>query len=89
MTSLDYEILAIIYVLESFKFFIISQKEITLRTDCESIVKYTENKKDKRILNNRWLKFKYSITNCGTNICWEHIKGKDNFLPDKLSRLLR
>ena len=89
MTSLDYEILAIIYVLETFKLFIISQKEITVRTDCESIVKYIDNKKEKGTINNRWLKFKHAISNCGTNINWEHIKGKNNFLPDQLSRLLK
>lgn len=87
LTSLDFEILAIIYVLEAFKLFIISHKEITIRTDCEAIEKYLENKKERGILSNRWLKFKNAVFNRGTNINWEHIKRKTNFLPDKLSRL--
>ena len=65
-----------------------SHKEITLRTDCDAIVKYVDAKKEKGILTNRWIKFQHSIQNCGTKIVWEHIKGKNNILPDILSRHL-
>lgn len=38
--SLDYEILAVGYALDSFRLFFISKKIFTLRTDCDATVKY-------------------------------------------------
>ncbi|KAL4579631.1 hypothetical protein LXL04_015785 [Taraxacum kok-saghyz] len=40
ISSIDAELLAISYALDSFELFIISKKEITLRTDCETIVSF-------------------------------------------------
>ncbi|KAL3503977.1 hypothetical protein ACH5RR_033818 [Cinchona calisaya] len=81
-TSLDCEILAIIYTLDAFKLFIISKKEFTIRTDSEAIVKYSQNMKEKS-RHRRWQKFSLSIAEY--NINFEHIKRKDNRLADELS----
>jgi len=57
-TSTNYEVNAIINVLEGFKLFLVNKREITLRTYCEAIVAYgsqqihTDKKPDKR-----WLLF--------------------------------
>ena len=88
LTSLDYEILAIIYILENFALFILSKKQITIRTDCEAIVKFSDTKNERKLTSNRWLKFREFVLNRGFKIKWEHIKGKDNKLPDLLSRKL-
>lgn len=90
LTSLDYEILAIIYCLDSFMLFICNKQEITIRTDCEAIVKYSHKVKGirKTLSTKRWIKFTDSIINRGLKIHWEHIKGVNNSLADTLSRLL-
>lgn len=40
LTSLDYELLTNIYNLEAFYPFICDKKGITVKTDCEAIIKY-------------------------------------------------
>ena len=40
ISSIDAEVLVITYVINSFKILIISKREITIRTDCEAIVKF-------------------------------------------------
>ena len=90
ISSIDAELLAINYALDSFELFIISKKEITLRTDCEAIVSFYNkmNGDSKRSSRRRWLNFLDRINNTGLTINIEHIKGKGNKAADILSRLL-
>lgn len=90
ITSIDAELLAINYALDSFEFFIISKKEITIRTDCEAIVSFYNKMKgeSKRSSRRRWLNFLDRISNTGLIIEIKHIKGSDNKAADILSRLL-
>ena len=62
-SSIDQEIMAVIYALDSFRLFILNKKEILVRTDCEAIVKFFNNKNSKRINQRRWLAFKDKIIN--------------------------
>lgn len=87
MTSLDYELLAVNYVLDSFYLYIVGRPEVTLRTDCENIVKYSHQTKDNKKHNTRWLTFHEKLINRGMKIVFEHIKGQDNKEADILSRL--
>ena len=57
--------------------------EITIRTDCEAIVKFYKLKNEKRSSRRRLLNF-----TTGVKIEIELIKGKDNSLADSLSRLI-
>ena len=82
------EVLAIIYAIDSFRILIISKKEITIRTDCEAIVKFYKLKNEKRSSQRRWLNFTERIINTGIKIEIEQIKGSDNSLADSLSRLI-
>ncbi|MEQ5213085.1 hypothetical protein ABN235_19235, partial [Morganella morganii] len=77
---------AIIYVLEKFALFILSRKFFTIRTDCESTVKFADTKNERKLTANRWLKFREFVLTRGFHIKWEHTKGKDNRLADILSR---
>ena len=88
INSIDAEILAITYVIDSFRILIIPKKEILIRTDCEAIVKFYKIKNEKRSSQRRWLNFTEMIINTGIKIEIEHIKGKDNSLTDSLSRLI-
>ena len=88
ISSIDKEILAVNYVLDSFRLFILNKKEILVRTDCEAIVKYFNNKNSKRINQRWWLAFKDRIINSNYRVIFEHIRGSDNSLADKLSRCL-
>ena len=45
ISSIDVEVLTITYAIDSFRILIISKKEITVRTDCEAIVKFYKLKK--------------------------------------------
>lgn len=55
ITSLDYEILAIIYCLNAFMFFICTKNKITIRTDYEAIIKYGQQTKGlRKSLSARW-----------------------------------
>ena len=88
ISSIDAEVLAIIYAIDSFRILIISKKEITIRTDCEAIVKFYKLKNEKRSSQRRWLNFTERIINTGIKIEIEYIKGIDNSLADSLSRLI-
>ena len=88
ISSIDAEVLAIIYAIDSFRILIISKKEITIRTDCEAIVKFYKLKNEKRSSQRRWLNFTERIINTGIKIELEHIKESDNSLADSLSRLI-
>ena len=59
-----------------------------VRIDCEAIVKFFNNRDSKRIGQRRWLAFKDRILNSNYRVIFEHIKGRDNSLVDKLSRCL-
>ena len=76
------------YTLNSFRLFILNKKEILVRIDCEAIVKFFNNKSSKHINQRRWLAFKDRIINSNYRVIFEHIKGSDNSLADKLSRCL-
>ena len=62
-SSIDQEILAVNYALDSFRLFLLNKKEILVRTDCEAIVKFFNNKNSKRINQRIWLSFKDRILN--------------------------
>ena len=47
ISSIDAEILAITYAIDSFRILIIPKKEILIRTDCEAIVKFYKLKNEK------------------------------------------
>ena len=87
-SSIDQEILAVNYALDSFRLFLLNKKEILVRTNCEAIVKFFNNKNSKRISQRRWLAFKDRMLNSNYKVIFEHIKGNDNSLADKLSRCL-
>ena len=84
-SSINQEILVINYALDSFKLFLINKKEILVRTNCEAIVKFFNNKISKRINQRRWLAFKDRIINANYRVIFEHINGS-NSVADKLSR---
>ena len=48
-SSIDQEILAVNYVLDSFRLFLLNKKEILVRTDCEAIVKFFNSRNNKII----------------------------------------
>ena len=62
-SGIDQEILTVNYALGSFSLFLINKKEILVRTDCEAIVKFFNNKNGKRINQRRCLAFKDRIIN--------------------------
>ena len=88
ISSIDAEVLTITYTIDSFRILIISKKEITIRTDCEAIVKFYKLKNEKRSSQRRWLYFTEIIINTRIKIEIEHIKGKYNSLADSLNRLI-
>lgn len=67
LTSLYFEILAVIYCLDAFLLFIYDKKEITIWTDCEAIVKYNNQTKGTRttLSTKRWIIFTDTIINKG------------------------
>ena len=83
-SSIDQEILVVNYALDSFRLFLIYKKEILVRTDYEAVVKIFNNKNSKR----RWLALKDRIINSNYRVIFEHIKGSENSLADRLSRCL-
>ena len=85
-TSLDYEIQALINALEKFKLFL--NKEFTVRTDCEAIVKFIKNDQSKKVNRTRWINLQNIIQGSGYIINFEHIKGNNNTIADILSRNL-
>ena len=67
-SSIDQDILPVNYALDSFGLFILNKKEILVRTDCEPIVKFFNNKNSKRINQRRWLAFKDRIINSNCRV---------------------
>jgi len=57
MSIIDAEILAVIYRLNSFKLYILNKQEVTIRTDCEAIVKFHHKINAKNSSRRRWLNF--------------------------------
>lgn len=74
--SLDYEFLVVIYCLEAFMLFICSKAEITIRTYCETIIKYNQQTKEIRkvLRSKQWFKFTYTILNKRLKINWIRYK---------------
>lgn len=85
--SINVEILAVIYGLNTFRIYILNKPEILIRTDCEAIVKFHQKINDKTSSRRRWLIFLDTISIYHSRI-FEHIKGNDNSIADQLSRLL-
>ena len=79
--------LAVTYSLNAFKLFIVNKNEITVRTDCEAIVKSFNKKNEKKSSTKRWLNFVDRIIGNGYKINFEYTKSSDNSLADCLSWL--
>ena len=63
ISSINEEILAITYVIDSFRILIIPKKEILIRTNYEAIVNFYKLKNEKRSSQRRWLNFTEMIIN--------------------------
>jgi ribonuclease HI len=85
VNNTDREILAVIHAINSFRLYL-RFKEFIVRTDCESICKYYNQINSKKSSNRRWVLFEDIIARNGYKVIFEHIKGKDNKLPDLFSR---
>ncbi|KAG2657454.1 hypothetical protein PVAP13_1KG280231 [Panicum virgatum] len=86
INNTDREILAVINAINAFRLYL-RFKEFTLRTDCEAICNYYNKVNSKKSSTRRWVLFEDIITGNGYKVIFEHIKGKDNILPDIFSRL--
>jgi hypothetical protein len=84
VNNTDREILAIIHVINSFRLYL-GFKEFTVMTDCEAICKYYNQINSKKSSTRIWVLFEDIITGNGYKVIFEHIKGKDNKLPDLFS----
>lgn len=82
----DREILEIINAINAFRLYL-GFKEFTVRMDCEVIRWYYNQLNSKKNSTRRWILFEQIITGNDYKVVFEHIKGKDNNLPDLLSRL--
>ncbi|KAG2565441.1 hypothetical protein PVAP13_7NG038517 [Panicum virgatum] len=85
INNTDREILAVINAINNFRLYL-GFKEFTVRTDCEAICKYHNKVNSKKSSTRRWVLFEDIITGNGYKVIFEHIKGKDNTLPDIFSR---
>ena len=85
VNNTDREILGVIHALNSFRLYL-GFKEFTIRTDCEAICRYYNQINSKKSSARRWVLFEDIITDNGYKVVFEHIKGKDNKLPDLFSR---
>ena len=85
INNTDREILAVINAINAFRLYL-GFKEFTVRTDCEAICKYHNKVNSKKSSTRRWVLFEDIITGNGYKVIFEHIKGKDNTLPDIFSR---
>ncbi|KAG2621016.1 hypothetical protein PVAP13_3NG192263, partial [Panicum virgatum] len=85
VNNTDREILAVINAINSFRLYL-GFKEFTVRTDCEAICKYHNQINSKKSSTRRWVLFEDIITGNEYKVILEHIKGKENNLPDLLSR---
>nr|CAE02744.2 OSJNBa0006B20.7 [Oryza sativa Japonica Group]CAH67571.1 H0315A08.1 [Oryza sativa] len=86
VNNTDREIMAIINAINAFRLYL-GFKEFTVITDCEAICRYYNQLNSKKSSTRRWVLFEDIITGNGYKVIFEHIKGKDNNLPDMLSRL--
>ena len=67
----------------------VDKEEFTVRTDCVSIVKFSNKLKHnskKKISNARWIDFLEILATENYHVTFEHIKGEKNTLADLLSR---
>ncbi|PVH38676.1 hypothetical protein PAHAL_5G324600 [Panicum hallii] len=87
VNNTEREILAIIHAhaLNAFRLYL-GFKEFTVRTDCEAIYRYYNQINSKKSSTRRWVLFEDIITGNGYKVIFEHIKGKENKLPDLFSR---
>ena len=85
INNTDREILAVINAINAFRLYL-GFKEFTVRTDCEAICRYYNKVNSKKSSTRRWVLFEDIITENGYRVIFEHIKGKDNTLPDIFSR---
>ena len=72
-----------ILVLEKFQLFL-NREQFTLRTECENIKKFFENKNSSILSTKIWIKFQNILI--GFKPKFEHIKEKDNIFANWLSR---
>jgi ribonuclease HI len=79
------EILADINAINAFRLYL-EFKEFTVRTDCEAICKYYTKVNIKKSSTRRCVLFEDIITENSYKVIFEHIKEKDNTLPDIFSR---
>lgn len=85
VNNIDREILAVVHAIDAFRLYL-GFKEFTVRTDCEAICRYYNQINSKKSSTRRWVLFEDIITGNGYKVVFEHIKGKDNCLPDIFSR---
>ena len=85
VNNIDREILAVVHAINAFRLYL-GFKEFTVRTDCEAVCKYYNQINSKKSSTRRWVLFEDIITGNGHKVVFEHIKGKDNCLPDIFSR---
>ena len=86
INNTDRKILAVINAINAFRLYLWF-KEIIVRTDCEAICRHYNKVNSKKSSTRRWVLFEDIITGNGYKMIFEHIKGKDNTLPDIFSRL--
>jgi ribonuclease HI len=84
VNNTDREILAVINAINAFRLYL-GFKEFTVRTDCEAICKYHNQINSKKSSTRRWVLFEDIVTGNGYKVVFEHIKGKENCLPDIFS----
>ena len=85
INNTDREILVVISAINAYRLYL-GFKEFTIRTDCEAICKYYNKVNSKKSSTRRWVLFEDIIAGNGYGVIFEHIKGKDNTLPDIFSR---
>ncbi|KAG6474331.1 hypothetical protein ZIOFF_068257 [Zingiber officinale] len=86
--TIDAEIHACMEALSAFKIHYLDRKEITLRTDCQAIIKFFNKSVSNKPSRVRWIAFTDYITGTGINIEFEHVEGTNNQLADALSRIV-
>ncbi|XBH63856.1 hypothetical protein VPH35_117740 [Triticum aestivum] len=85
VNNIDREILAVVNAINAFRLYL-GFKEFTVRTDYEAICRYYNKINSKKSSTRRWVLFEDTIAGNGYKVIFEHIKGKDNTLPDIFSR---
>ncbi|KAG6469581.1 hypothetical protein ZIOFF_070510 [Zingiber officinale] len=74
--------------LSAFKIHYLDKKEVTLRTDCQAIIKFFNKSVSNKPSRVRWIAFTDYITGTEINIEFEHVEGTNNQLADALSRIV-